>query len=131
VFLTILITWWTVPATIIGFWARYLPRHEWVGTKFDIGFLAVPISLAIIFYCSAANTLTHNKLKWFNRKNFKNSRNIPCVIGVSLCMLFFIVLSHGAINGVRSKNLDPADIKVMVPHFLIYSVMIYSRILER
>jgi uncharacterized protein YjbI with pentapeptide repeats len=32
-------------------------------------------------------------------------------------MLFFLLLSHGAINGIRSKNLSPADIKVMVPHF--------------
>jgi uncharacterized protein YjbI with pentapeptide repeats len=117
VFGTILIAWWTVPATIIGFWARYLPRHEWVGTGFHLGFLTVSISLAILFYRSAANTLTHNKLRWFNWKNFKKSRNISCLIGVCLCMLFFLLLSHGAINGIRSKNLNPADIKVMVPHF--------------
>ncbi len=117
VFGTILIAWWIVPATIIGFWLRYLPRHEWVGTGFHIGFLAVSISLAIIFYRSAANTLSHNKLKWFKWKNSKNGLNMAYFISVSLCTLFFLSLSHGAINGVRSENRNLTDIKVMVPHF--------------
>ncbi len=117
VFGTILIAWWIVPATIVGFWLRYLPRHEWVGTGFHIGFLAVSISLAIIFYRSAANTLSHNKLKWFKWKNSKNGRNMASFISVSLCTLIFLSLSHGAINGVRSENRNLTDIKVMVPHF--------------
>src|SRR3712207_6976509 len=29
---TIFLAWWVVPLTLLTFWLRYLPRHDWWGT---------------------------------------------------------------------------------------------------
>jgi len=112
---TILLAWWIVPLNLIGFWIRYLPRHEWSGTGLHIGFIATSVLLAIIFYRSAANTIKQNEPKQFNWKDFRSTRNLLYFLGVGLISIFFLLISYGAINGVRSKDLNVADVKVMVP----------------
>ena len=38
--ITILLAWWVVPFTLLGFWWRYLWRHDWIGTCFHIFLLS-------------------------------------------------------------------------------------------
>jgi hypothetical protein len=58
---TVFLAWWAVPFILLRFWLRYLPRHDWVGTGLHLGFFAASISLAIIFYISAVNTISRSK----------------------------------------------------------------------
>ena len=115
---TIILAWWIVPITLVGFWMRYLPRREWGGTGLHIGFLIISFSLAIIFYRSAANTIRANRPRQFNWKCYRSHRNLRLIICVGLISMFFLLLSHGAINGIRSQRLTSADIKVVVPWVL-------------
>ena len=112
---TIILAWWIVPITLAGFWIRYLPRHEWSGTGLHIGFLVASVTLAIVFYRSAANTIKLNRPKQLDWKNFRSNRNLLYIFGVGVVSLLFLFLSYGAINGVRSNNLSSADVRVMVP----------------
>lgn len=112
---TILLAWWIVPITLVGFWIRYLPRHEWGGTLLHIGFLTISISLAILFYHSTANIIKANRPKRFNWKSYRSHLNLRLIICVGSAGMFFLLLSYGAINGIRSKDLISADIRVVVP----------------
>ena len=112
---TIILAWWIVPITLARFWISYLPSHEWSGTGLHIGFLVASVTLAIIFYRSAANTIKLNQPKQFDWKSFRSNRNLLYILGVGLISMFFILLSYGAINGIRSKDLSSTDVKVMVP----------------
>jgi uncharacterized protein YjbI with pentapeptide repeats len=43
--LAVFLTWWLVPITLLGLWARYLPAHAWLGTSW----LILLIGLAALF----------------------------------------------------------------------------------
>jgi hypothetical protein len=56
-----------VPATLLGFWARYLPAHgqvTWV-TWLHVGLLALAVAFAVYSYCVAADTL------WDGRSDYR------------------------------------------------------------
>ena len=114
---TVLLAWWAVPLSLMGFWIRYLPRHDWVGTGLHIGFLAASISLAIIFHLSAKNTISANKAAQSNYRVFQISRSVRYPLYVGICTALIIILSFGAINGVHSKEFDLTDFKITVPLF--------------
>jgi hypothetical protein len=48
--ITIFLAWWVVPITMIAFWLKYIPRHEWWGTCFHVALILVSVSFSIIFY---------------------------------------------------------------------------------
>jgi uncharacterized protein YjbI with pentapeptide repeats len=100
--ITILLAWWVVPFTMIGFWLRYIPRHDWKGTYLHIALLTVSIFVASIFYHSAAKTLRGEKsggIHW--KMKFKKARNYIFVANAFLLGLLLYVLSFGAIEGVN------------------------------
>ena len=108
---TIFLAWWAVPATLFGFWLRYLPRHEWVGTGLHIGLLVVSVALATIFYRSAARTLRGDESQQFVWKTFWRQS-----IGFAFAGIVFLsLLSFGAIQGgpwapLAIANLREADV---------------------
>jgi uncharacterized protein YjbI with pentapeptide repeats len=55
--LSLLLGWWAVPLTLYAFWARYIPRHEWIGTVLHLALLALSTGLGFVFYRFAAATL--------------------------------------------------------------------------
>ena len=112
---TIFLAWWTVPATLFGFWLRYLPLHEWWGTGLHIGLMVVSVALAVIFYRSAARTLRggesqpfHWRAPWRDRRAYQSS--VIVLVGVVLS-----VLSYGAINGVPSGKPNFTDVRTWAP----------------
>ena len=117
---TTIIAWWAVPFSLVGFWIRYLPRHDWQGTGFHIGFLAVSITLAFIFYISAANTISRGNTTHVKGRILPFNRPVRYSIWVVICIVSITVLSYGAINGVKTKNLDLTNYRVVVPHFFSF-----------
>ncbi len=73
---TILLAWWVVPTTLLGFWLRYLPRHEWVGTWIHVGLIVASVAAAITFYRSAARTLRGAKSQAFRWKTAWRDRRV-------------------------------------------------------
>ncbi len=119
---TILLAWWVVPATLFGFWLRYLPRHEWGGTSLHIGLLVVSAALAVIFYRSAARTLRGAERQPFGWRAPWRDRRAYQSAGVVLAGVVLSVLSYGAIEGVRKLEFgifrtDPdfTDVRRWVP----------------
>ncbi len=117
---TIFLAWWAVPATLFGFWLRYLPRHEWAGTGLNIGLLVVSVGFAIIFYHSAAATLRGNERQKFSWKTPWRDRRTYQSAGIALVAVVFSLLSLAAIQGdpwtrlafppLATANLREADV---------------------
>jgi uncharacterized protein YjbI with pentapeptide repeats len=106
IWVSVFLTWWTVPFTLLVFWGRYLVRHEPVGTLFQLVGCAGSISAAVFLYRLASRTLRGAKrgpflwgsdirrLKWW----------APLITGLAIAVSLG-VLSLGAIRGIRSGDL--------------------------
>ena len=113
--ITIMLAWWVVPITMIAFWLRYIRLHDWRGTSFHIGLIVVSFSFAIIFYRLCALTLKSKKSQIFRLKDFLKDKRFYYGVIVVLVGFFFILLSYGTIEGVRTKEHYFSDIKKFVP----------------
>jgi uncharacterized protein YjbI with pentapeptide repeats len=95
--ISIFFAWWATPLTLIFFWGRYLRRHDWPGTNYHIGLIAVAGLASLLFYRLTKNTLQHVE-------NFTASLHpsiwrwtwLYLVVGISL----LVVGSDGAIRGI-------------------------------
>jgi uncharacterized protein YjbI with pentapeptide repeats len=56
-FVSITLAWWLVPFTLVVFWIRYLPRHEWIGTFLQVACLLVASTFGMVSYGLARRTL--------------------------------------------------------------------------
>ena len=110
---TIFLAWWAVPATLFGFWLRYLRRHEWWGTAFHVGVVVAAVAIGIILYRSAARTLRGTHPPLLGWKTFWRDRRTYQVAGTALLGVLLSVLSFGAIEGIgkrfRGDNPGRAD----------------------
>jgi uncharacterized protein YjbI with pentapeptide repeats len=104
--LAIFLAWWAVPLTVIGFWLRYLPRREWVGTWLHIGLLAGTVALTIIFYRLCAKTLRGEQRKPILWKTIWFDERFYYALTPILSGLLFLLVSYGAINGIRHTFLE-------------------------
>lgn len=112
---TIFLAWWAVPVTLLGFWVRYLPRHEWVGTGLHILLIVASVALALIFYHSAARTLRGEERQPFRWKSLWRDRRAYQSVATVFVGSVLLVLSYGAIDGVRAHNPDLTDVRILVP----------------
>ncbi len=120
--ISILLAWWVVQFTLLLFWGRYLPRHEWIGTVLHIALLVVLVGAAIGLYHLAAQTLRGDKgkpIRWRRLWLDEKSRQAAVVLGIGILLTVF---SYGSINGVRTEingvqiaNPVSADIQTWVP----------------
>jgi hypothetical protein len=44
---SIVLAWWVVPVTLVLFWLRYLPRHDWWGTGLHVALIAIAVPFAV------------------------------------------------------------------------------------
>lgn len=116
--ISILLAWWLVPATVFLFWGRYLTRHEWVGTAFHIGLLAVSVGFAITFYRLAIVTLRGQKLEPFVWKKALTDIRFTAALGIGFVSAF---MSVGAIYGppsfVARADFFEADVSTKPPNW--------------
>jgi len=128
-FIAIVLAWWVVPATLLLFWGRYLPRHEWWGTGLHVGLIAISIGFWILSQRLARMTLRGQKKKkyiWKEAlKDVRTYRRSGLALGTIGIGIIFSFLSIGAINGVPSEvdssrrdqnpKLTITDIRRLVP----------------
>ena len=113
---TILLAWWIVPITLVGFWLRYLPSHEWVGTGLHVGFIVTSVLLAVVFYRSAGQTLRLEASETSDRRRLRNRHNLVLVLYIITIGVILWLVSYGAISGVRAdSDLNMADAGMVVP----------------
>ena len=104
--ISIILAWWTVPLSLIGLWIRYLPRHDWGGTRLHIGLFMVSVSVAAILYRSVALKLRGGEQKGLHSKRRLVDKRFLFGLGVCLAGFLLWVLSYGSLNGVRIKGKD-------------------------
>jgi len=120
VVLSMMLAWGAIPVTIISFWVRYLPRHDWIGTSLHIFILVSSTISGVSFYHLACATLEDHGVKRLFpktdlkkvifRKYFYLSLGLSCI---------FLVISLGAINGVPSSN-KAYGIRTWVPRIFMF-----------
>jgi hypothetical protein len=125
--ITIFLAWWAVPITMIGFWLRYIPRHEWWGTIFHIGLIIVSVAFAIFFYRLCALTLQGKQNIDFRLFEFRRHRRFYYKVSVVAVGFLFSLLSYGAINGVHPTFVRPT---LLFPVVLPNEKIIYNIIEE-
>ncbi len=94
----IFLAWWTVPTTVLVFWLRYLPRHEWIGTGLHIALLILSIGSAILLHRHAAATLRRDVTVFRWRRPWSDRRTRQAAVALGLGVVFGLV-SLGAIEG--------------------------------
>jgi uncharacterized protein YjbI with pentapeptide repeats len=113
--ITIFLSWWVVPITLIAFWLRYIPRHEWKGTIFHILLIVLSFAFGIIFYRMSALTLQGKEKVSFRLKEFWGDRRFYYGVIVVVVGVIFSLASYGAIEGVRSEYYVSTEIRKFVP----------------
>jgi len=106
-FFSTLLAWWVVPATLLLFWVRYLPRHDWVGTALHIGLLAVATGFWVLsrhltkttLRCQESSRYTWKKVLTDGR-TYKGTVLAGGILGLSAV---FYLLSLGIIDGVPDR----------------------------
>ena len=98
---SLLIGWWLMPLTIVLFWARYLRRHDWIGSALHIVVLTGAIAAGVMLYRLAAATLRGQ------RRNRAPMKHLFALRGTYVRALYIALLagviatlSFGAIEGV-------------------------------
>ena len=95
---SVVLTWWVVPLTLFVFWARYLVRHEWIGSGLQILLLVVSAGFGILSYC-----LARAILRGAETHPFQWQRPGLAVVTISTGALafgaLFVFISLGAIEG--------------------------------
>jgi uncharacterized protein YjbI with pentapeptide repeats len=56
-FVSILLAWWVVPFTLLAFWIRFLPRHDWWVTTLHVALIAAAAWFGVHSYQLAVQTL--------------------------------------------------------------------------
>ena len=99
-FISVILTYWVVPITLVFVWGRYLPRHDWVGTGIHAALLVYAIGGALVLQRLAAKTLQGRKRVPFTWKTALGDRRTYKVLFCSLALVaLWGTLSYGAIEG--------------------------------
>jgi len=106
-----LLSWWIVPSTLVFFWIRYLPRHDWLGTLFHVSLLVMAIVWGIWFQMLTKLTLKgqqlpfiHEEKPWANLKTVWNTtKRIGRVTTTGVMVLVLaLAVSDALINATES-----------------------------
>jgi uncharacterized protein YjbI with pentapeptide repeats len=112
--ITIFLAWWVVPITMIAFWLRYIPRHDWIGTIFHIGLIVVSFAFAIIFYRLCALTLQGKVKEHFRLQYFYGDRRFYNGVRIVMVGILFSIVSYGAIEGVSHYDVKKGNLLKIV-----------------
>jgi uncharacterized protein YjbI with pentapeptide repeats len=111
--ISVLLAWWLVPATMVLFWLRYLRRHEQIGTAVHIAIVVTSIAGATYLYRLANSTLLGVKTApffWRKVLMWRHGRKGYGMVA-ALCVLFGLT-SLGAIWGARAHEYDAYRVRV-------------------
>jgi uncharacterized protein YjbI with pentapeptide repeats len=95
--LSIVLAWWVVPATLVLFWGRFLVRHDWVGIDLHVALLTASIGFGWMSYRLSRATLRGAPLKtivWAQAwKGWMSIEKVAVIFGACAVGLIFYVIS--------------------------------------
>jgi uncharacterized protein YjbI with pentapeptide repeats len=106
---SILLAWWVVPFTLLAFWLRFLPRHDWwLGTPLQVLLIAGAAWFGVYSYQLAVRTLSGGATARQQEKSEGQPlrvrtwrtvrRNLPSAMVAGLSAVIVAMLSVGAAN---------------------------------
>ncbi|MEE9162651.1 MAG: pentapeptide repeat-containing protein, partial [Candidatus Neomarinimicrobiota bacterium] len=93
--ISVLLAWWSVPLTLMLFWLRYIPKHEWGGTLFQMATITVTAGVGTTVYQLMKLTLRGRRKGLLPIRIW---RRLPFFYGAILLAILG-VFAHGAIYG--------------------------------
>lgn len=123
VFVSIFSGWWLVPFTLMLFWVRYIPRHDFWWLLWLFALLAISIWAAIIFTTRASATLRGERLDIDILPDVEAERQKPA--GTATDAFFGIRLLN---IGRRGIEIGTALIAAPFGYFLCYAAINYPPI---
>jgi uncharacterized protein YjbI with pentapeptide repeats len=92
VFCARILAWWTVPFTLVAFWARFLVRHSWTFIAFQTILICLAVWLATWFWGIAGDTLGGQppvRRKWYRSilQRRSLSTHLPALLVAALILL--------------------------------------------
>jgi len=106
--IAVVLGWWVVPFTLYLYWARFVPRHDVVGTALHVVLLGASLGLGFAFYRGVTATLRGEKETPFHLsqvvKGLGMSPRVAAVIGLA----GVVFLSAAAFSGWKplSQSVD-------------------------
>ena len=120
--LSVVAAWGLVPATLLLFWLRYMPRHDWFWTRVHIALLALSVAFGVASYLRARATLRRRPAVPFDWHTAWRRPRIVAVSGIAVIVAAAgLLVADGAIKGVPpGSELPAAAHRVLVPKILLY-----------
>jgi hypothetical protein len=109
-FVSMFLAWWVVPLTLLAFWLRFLPRHDWglLGTTLHVLLIAGAVWFGVYSYQLAVQTLSGGATARQQEKSDGQPlrvrrwrtirRNLPSATVAGLSAVIVAMLSVGAAN---------------------------------
>ncbi|MFQ5934087.1 MAG: pentapeptide repeat-containing protein [Dehalococcoidia bacterium] len=101
---SVALAWWVIPFTLLLFWGRYLPRHEWLATGLHVGLLVVSVGGAIMLHRHAVRTLRGRPTKFRWKEPWMDARSYQGAAALAIGAIFALV-SLGAIEGTPRERI--------------------------
>jgi uncharacterized protein YjbI with pentapeptide repeats len=105
--ISLLLAWWLVPVTLLLFWVRYFPRHDYWGTGFHAVILAISVTVAVFWYRLAGATLRGDERRSFTWKSALTRPAAYVPVAVTLASAAILAgFSVAVVSGARSSEWD-------------------------
>jgi uncharacterized protein YjbI with pentapeptide repeats len=90
------LAWWLAPVTLVIFWLRYLPRHDWIGSFLEVSLLG---------FAAFIGSWSHQRT--FESLGFRKPRSLGAGAAIGIVVTAAAaVLSFGAIAGINQEAED-------------------------
>jgi uncharacterized protein YjbI with pentapeptide repeats len=107
-YLSIVLAWCVVPLTLLAFWLRYLPRHDWSGALLLLCFFVVATGFGRYSYLLAVDTLSGEKQELETAKAKQAKRGYrPDRWTIVFSALALIFTLRAAINPIGPDDWRP------------------------
>jgi uncharacterized protein YjbI with pentapeptide repeats len=108
-----ILVWWLVPLTLVLFWIRYLPRHDWNGTFVHIVLLSLAFGCAVWLHARARAIFQGRSQSWAAPQARRTGalltaaafgKAVKWLIPAGIVFLFAFFVSDGAINDATANS---------------------------
>ena len=118
VYLSVFLAWLAMQLTLTLFWLRFIPRHDWLGTGLHIVLIGLAAWLGTMFYHIAIKTLRREGEKVVEANGMRQYHWITGIMRGLLISVALLLISIGAIAGIRPHDKNKGNPKTWVPRVL-------------
>ncbi len=118
-FSLIVVVWWLTPLTLLLFWGKYLPAHDWSITGLHIFLLVVSIGYGGFGLFSFGLARVVPRQPRSARLMLKHMRSLRACTALAILLILF-GLSFGSFNGMPYDKAGFADVRTWAPSVVAF-----------